>query len=516
MDEGQNILDATEYILMAINNIKNFRDFQEYKNEITTALLDIRNSIQNLLNSKKLNSNQNFNNDQSPSQKKELTNNSNYNLFQPNENVSGLSSMLGLKFNYDSYFKASELKNLMQSEAMNQNRNNQYQYINRVNFNQNNFNPNKNYNEVGNNVYNNNNDNNVNNENNENYYNNKNINYNNNFNNNNDNYESTDNEKEINYNNDDYVSDNNFNLNNNNNNDNNDNNNENNNDNYNNIYNNISSKSYRNKLTFGNPNENKNSVGNYSRNNVIANSIQNFINLSKKQNLNNNKNNQQQINNNVSNQELFNDKRNKKQIINNENLNNNNNQNKKKLSLIADIIMKINSEEYIYDILTKLFGDDLTDKLMSNNVSDDLIEAVQNSIKEIESLKNKDNPNSSSFEEEEKPKRFPVEKFANTSMKRTNKTPSRQKSYKNRLNDNSNDFDFVKSLRNQGFFSVKRNSNKSNKTTYYYDKDKYSKDNCIRNLKQNRPFINATCGYGKFFDEPLQKGGFSKLDKIKK
>ena len=178
--------------------------------------------------------------------------------------------------------------------------------------------------------------------------------------------------------------------------------------------------------------------------------------------------------------------------------------------------MKINNEEYMYDILTKLFGDDLTDKLMSNDVSDELIQAVQNSINEIEELKKKDNTIPSSLEKEEKPKRFPIEKFSRINTKRANKTPCRTKSYQNKLNDNTNDFDFVKSLRNQGFFSVKRNSNKSNKTTYYYDKDKFSKDNCIRNLKQNRPFINATCGYGKFFDEPLQKGGFSKLDKIKK
>ena len=55
---------------------------------------------------------------------------------------------------------------------------------------------------------------------------------------------------------------------------------------------------------------------------------------------------------------------------------------KEKISLIADIIMKINSEDYYYEILTKLFGNDLTDKLMSTDVSDELLEAVQTSIKE--------------------------------------------------------------------------------------------------------------------------------------
>ena len=31
-------------------------------------------------------------------------------------------------------------------------------------------------------------------------------------------------------------------------------------------------------------------------------------------------------------------------------------------------------------------------------------------------------------------------------------------------------------------------------------------------LSHKRPFISATCGYGKYFDEPLQKGGESKLN----
>jgi hypothetical protein len=31
-----------------------------------------------------------------------------------------------------------------------------------------------------------------------------------------------------------------------------------------------------------------------------------------------------------------------------------------------------------------------------------------------------------------------------------------------------------------------------------------------------KPFISATCGYGKYFDEPLQKGGISKLDSLNK
>ena len=31
-------------------------------------------------------------------------------------------------------------------------------------------------------------------------------------------------------------------------------------------------------------------------------------------------------------------------------------------------------------------------------------------------------------------------------------------------------------------------------------------------LIHQKPFISATCSYGKYFDEPLQKGGISKLE----
>ena len=59
MDEQQSILDATEYVLMALNNIKNYEEFIEYKEEIIKAIYDIRNSITNLYNLKKFEINNN-------------------------------------------------------------------------------------------------------------------------------------------------------------------------------------------------------------------------------------------------------------------------------------------------------------------------------------------------------------------------------------------------------------------------------------------------------------------------
>ena len=104
MEEEQSILDATEYILMALNNIKNYQEFIEYKEEISKAINDIRNSITNLINIKKYNYN-NLN-----IQQEEIN--------QNNINPSSISSKLGLKFNYDAYLKDIPLNYFYQNEEI--------------------------------------------------------------------------------------------------------------------------------------------------------------------------------------------------------------------------------------------------------------------------------------------------------------------------------------------------------------------------------------------------------------
>ena len=122
MDEQQSILDATEYVLMALNNIKNYEEFIEYKEEITKAIYDIRNSITNLYNMKK-----NEIHDNKIQQFQE-----NYN----NNNPSSISSMLGLKFNYDAYLYNIQINNYSEMEQAFNNRptqeiqNNNLKYIN--------------------------------------------------------------------------------------------------------------------------------------------------------------------------------------------------------------------------------------------------------------------------------------------------------------------------------------------------------------------------------------------------
>ena len=106
MEEEKSILDATEYILMALNNIKNYNEFIEYKEEIEKAVYDIRNSITDIINQRK-------------GYKPNLNNSNGSNV-----NKSSISQMLGLKFNYDAYLNDLNINNSNQINS-NLNYNNQ-------------------------------------------------------------------------------------------------------------------------------------------------------------------------------------------------------------------------------------------------------------------------------------------------------------------------------------------------------------------------------------------------------
>ena len=175
--------------------------------------------------------------------------------------------------------------------------------------------------------------------------------------------------------------------------------------------------------------------------------------------------------------------------------------------------MKINSEDYFYEILTKLFGNDLSDRLMSSDVSDELLEAVQNSIKEIEELKKNDKDNINEEEQnqnnaeinpeeiEEEPRKFPSNEIMGPNIKDKSKKKSNKEININKYQE----FDFQKNLR-------KNENTDSGKKV----KTKNSNNNLKNNLKKEKPFISATSAYGNYFDPSLQKGGISKLDDYKK
>ena len=81
------------------------------------------------------------------------------------------------------------------------------------------------------------------------------------------------------------------------------------------------------------------------------------------------------------------------------------------------------------------------------------------------------------------------------------------------------EFNFKKSLRNQTpktFYKIKNRDNSINLSKIY---SKNKKSNSISKTLETsgkikshkKPFVSATCNYGKYFDEPLQNGGESKL-----
>ena len=411
MGDEKSILDATEYVLVALNNIKSYEDFNDYKEEIEKAVYDIRNSITNIINLKK-NKNQNFN----------LNNNDN------TSNKSSISSMLGLKFNYDAYLNDFNINNLNQNDFNIKNDN--YNFNNNIADNINNNEEEENKNNINEEL---NEANNINKQNNIGLI---------SFKDENANFENQ-NQKEIN-------------------------------DENNVIYN----KSIRSKFK-----KSKNNINNIKKSN----------------------NKDIKINTKKSEKPIDIDKNITENKITNVNKSSPLAYRKEKLSLIADIIMKINSEDYFYEILTKLFGNDLTDKLMSSDVSDELLEAVQNSIKEIEELKNKDNLNEeqnnkneniNQDELEEEPRKFPSNEIMGPNIK----DKKIKKNNKEMTNGKYQEFDFKKNLR--------KNENSEGK--------KPKGKNSNNNVKKEKPFISATSVYGNYFDPSLQKGGISKLDDYKK
>jgi hypothetical protein len=225
------------------------------------------------------------------------------------------------------------------------------------------------------------------------------------------------------------------------------------------------------------------------------NNIQRNNNFQNNNNLSYNKSIRDQYNiyNKNLNQDIMNDY--SKQNILNINSEPRFNSKKDKLSIIADIIMKINSEDYYYEILTKLHGDDLTDKLMSSDVSNEFLESVLNSINEIERSKKREE------EFENEPKIFPtMEQYKNHNRKNKNKKF-------NKKNNSFNEYNYKNNLNLK-----KTDSREYNEINF----KKNGRKKINSGSRKEKPFINATCAYGNYFDPPLQKGGMSKLTSYKK
>ena len=393
----ERILEAIEYILMAINDIKDYKDFINYKSEIIKAINDIKNSVKNPFNKDKYN---------------------NINDSEENDKKSKISSILGLQFDYDSLLNENDIKFFSDYEEKNNNIKNKIDsyFIQNKNKNINNLNKIKN--------------------------------------------------------------------------------------------------SQVNKLT-KKQNNNYNYLYNPEKTLNCTESLRNKKKLLNKYNSYNNSDKK----NRQKNKKLFNNQF----LLNKE-------KEKEKIDIISEIILKMNRDNYLFNSLIKKFGNKITDQLLSNNVSDDLVEAVQCEVLNIEKRNNK-SKNDEISEKIEKlykqkmkilnneKKESKINSKESHDLKNMNK-PRRYKSFnKLKYSEPYQEFNFKNNLR-------ETSKNFNFRTNTYYDEGEIKKDSKKEKRKNNKkrkespfkmayhqkPFISATCGYGKYFDEPLQKGGISKLD----
>ena len=221
---------------------------------------------------------------------------------------------------------------------------------------------------------------------------------------------------------------------------------------------------------------------------------------------------------------------------------------KKQISKVADLVMKINNDDGIYEILSKLFGEDLIDKLISRK-DEKFILGVEEAIKEIEELRRKDeeleninnkknNTNNPLFYESGE---NPILSNNNT-IENNNSISINNKNNKNTLNKKKSYADELlmkHGLLNTNYSSgtltnksiimskkIRNDSEKSDRKNEPYKEFNFEnslrigmkkKNNFRSNSSYNngKKFNNYTSGYGHYFDESLQNGGFSKLSSYK-
>ena len=234
---------------------------------------------------------------------------------------------------------------------------------------------------------------------------------------------------------------------------------------------------------------------------------------------------------------------------NNESINTKNNNNSKALR-VADIIMKINSNDILYDIIVQLYSKDIFDQLMSPNVDINLINCLEEAINKInilekeetqkiknkgknlsnnknsvdisssnnknnnyktnnnhlsisisENINNSELPQKNSIKQKLNKKEF--ERFNSEILKRYPKTVKTLLGYEKCKKDRSNyihDFDFESFMKNENYLKDKKLNTYSNYT---------SKSN--KSFSKQKKFNPYGTIYGDYFDRSLQRGGESKF-----
>ena len=207
---------------------------------------------------------------------------------------------------------------------------------------------------------------------------------------------------------------------------------------------------------------------------------------------------------------------------------------KQKISRVADLIMKINSDDELNDIIVQLFGNNILDELTSSKVSDNLIDNVEKSVAKIESLR--ENEREDTFIEPSQQPEPIKQHFIGkqpSSHHKTNKTI-------NTTSQSLNSSKIVKSYADELLMSkglsdksqtrtitTIRNNNNNNKTQtnvnttytgdFNYEKSlRFGKSNSNKKyqntvVQHQKTFVNYTSPHGHYFDTSLQNGGKSTI-----
>ena len=204
---------------------------------------------------------------------------------------------------------------------------------------------------------------------------------------------------------------------------------------------------------------------------------------------------------------------------------------KKKVSRVTDLVMKINSDQELYDLTIQLFGDDILDKLMSPNVEIPFIENIEKTIDEIERLRANDtdelnNNNDNNPLNDNKPQPIQIKNSLRNQISKTQKkenTPNTKQIQDEETTQAYVDELLVKSgllgkypKTPQGFdsnFPI-QNDIVQSKSKKHIKRSNFRGNNSRSNSEiYNHPkiFMNYMSQYGQYFDSSLQHGGMSKL-----
>ena len=204
---------------------------------------------------------------------------------------------------------------------------------------------------------------------------------------------------------------------------------------------------------------------------------------------------------------------------------------KSKASRVADILMKLNSNEIQHNIITQMFSESIFDQLISPNVDNELIDQVDNILLEIEKLEQEErfnlgidnsysNNDNNSLMNQFLPKSQNKNYINEQSIKNNN---SNNKVHKTSKNKNKNQVQKKIHLIEKELIKKypKTSSNFYKSKSCLQDKPKPEFDftqslrQSNKNLRLNgeKTFVNYTSTSGGYFDPSLQKGGDSVLSR---